>query len=122
MTPGGIGTSPLIARITAPLSPEMNRSVSRTTRAGIRRSLIAARTDRAASSSSTATTIRWVPSADAAIWAPSRTRCGARPSRTLSLELPGSPSAPFTTTTTSSLEPRSSPRSPGSSAVRSEDG
>ncbi|WP_308212521.1 hypothetical protein [Actinomadura madurae] len=33
LTPGGIGVSPLIARTTAPLSPEMNRSVSRTTRA-----------------------------------------------------------------------------------------
>ena len=65
------------------------------------RSERARRTDSKAESAwrSTQTITSRAPTAAAAIWAPSRTRCGALVSKSLSFALAGSPSAPFTTTT-----------------------
>ena len=67
---------------------------------GILRSASAYARDRSPTpSSATPTTISIASSAHAASAAPSRIRCGARVSRTLSFQLAGSPSVALTTTT-----------------------
>ncbi|ESU45949.1 hypothetical protein P376_6073 [Streptomyces sp. HCCB10043] len=90
-----------------PTQPETMRSGVRTTRARNcwprrserPRSARAARTEISVELRVTATTRVRAPSASAASSAPSRIRCGARLSRTVSLRQAGSPSLPLITTT-----------------------
>gem|GEM_PF-5606329 len=100
--PGGTGRFPLMARIRAPDSPEMNRSGTCTTLTILRRpdsAAMAASIDRLASSlPATPTMISSASRASATSAAPLRMRYGERIMSILSLTLPGSPSVALTTT------------------------
>ena len=93
---------PVIARITAVASPATNDAGPIDSSIGTpswrSASAIAREVARSGRSALIRTMIRGAPRARAAVTAPSRTRCGTWPSRTPSLPLAVSPSAPLTIT------------------------
>ena len=103
LRPGGTGFLPLMPRMSAPDSPEMNRSGCCTMRTSERKpgsAAIAASIDRLASSLPlTPMMISSASIASATSAAPLRIRYGDLIISILSLNDPGSPSVPFTTTT-----------------------
>ena len=102
----GMAGCPLIRLASADSSPARKRGGASMTSTGVMSMRAAARSATTARSRSWSRVFRctysataWEPTASAASWRPSRTRCGEIHSSDLSLSLAGSPSAPLPMTT-----------------------